>query len=153
MNRIAFLVACAVVSACSGSNPEQQQAIGNLQADDLTGEYTMLHTVMHLGANDWEEAEVRDTLSISQQGDSTSFYLALVQTNYHICEMEGTGTRTSDGITTPPENIEFGGEVDVCRFRLVADADTIRLVDEGNICRRYYCGARAYLDGVAFPRR
>ena len=153
MNRIALILALVLISACSSGRPESQQAVKDPVSDDLTGEYTNVHTIMHVGESDWEEATVRDTLSIRQQRDSTAFYFALVQANYHICEMQGTGTRTSDAIAAPPETIEFGGEEDVCLLRIVAETDTIRLVDEGNVCRRYYCGARASIDGIAFPRR
>lgn len=150
MSRIALLIFVVFFSGCTVGAPPFVEDAG---IDDLTGEYTMSHTIMHVGEDGWEESVVRDTLSISLQGDTVSFYFALVQANYHICEMGGTGARTSEGIAAPPELIEFGGEEDVCRLRIVAERDTIRLVDEGNVCRRYYCGARAYIDGVAFPRQ
>jgi len=152
MKRIALCLVLGFVSACAGGAPESLPVIEEPGMDDLAGEYLNVHTIMHVGETGWEEAVVRDTLSIRQQGDSTAFYFALVQANYHICEMQGTGTRTSDAIAAPPETIEFGGEEDVCLLRIVAEADTIRLVDEGDVCRRYYCGARASINGVAFPR-
>jgi hypothetical protein len=152
MKRIALCLVLGFVSACAGGAPESLPVIEEPGMDDLAGEYLNIHTIMHVGETGWEEAVVRDTLSIWPRGDSTAFYLALVQTNYHICEMQGMGVQTPEGIATSPELIGFGGEEDVCLLRIVAEADTIRLVDEGDVCRRYYCGARAFINGVAFPR-
>ncbi len=152
MKPFALVALCGLLSACTGSVPQPPQQGGPAQIN-LTGEYTSIHTITFLGEKDWEEGEVRDTLSIVEEGDSARFYFGLVQTNFHLCEMQGEGIRTPDGIVAPPEEIEFGGETATCNLRIVADSDTIRLVDEDNICRRYYCGARASIDGVEFPRR
>lgn len=156
MNRFVPLIALLGLAACAGlasvEAPVTAEA-DDRSGDDLSGEYVRWHTITYLGEKDWEEGEVRDTLAIRQQGTEASFFFALIHTNFHLCEMEGSGVVTADGLIAAPEEITFGGETDTCRLRIAADADTLRLVDEGNVCRRYYCGARGFIDGIAFPRR
>lgn len=150
MKRIIPFILSGLLAACSGPPPTPpNESPGQ---PDLTGEYTRFHTISYVGEEDWDEGEVRDTLSIVDHGGTATFFFALVQTNFHICEMEGTGIRIADRIEAPPEEVEFAGEVDTCRFRIVADGDELRLEDEGNTCRRYYCGVRASIDGVTFSR-
>lgn len=148
MRRETFLlVIMAMLAACS--SPAETV----VQQEDLSGEYVNDHTIMHVGETDWEESMVRDSLSIVQNDGSASFHFMLVQTNYHTCEMQGVGRVDGSTIFVAPEPVDFGGEEATCTLRIEADSNVIRLVDPDNVCRRYYCGARAGIDQTEFPRQ
>ena len=138
-----------MVSACSAPDAVPHSPA----ADDLTGGYVHHHVITHLGEKGWEEPTVGDTLSLRQVGDSLEIYLALIHTNYHICEMQTSAVRRGSGFESAPEAIEFGGEASECVLRVTATSDSIAIHDVENQCRRYYCGARGYIDGSVFPRR
>ncbi|MDX1438458.1 MAG: hypothetical protein R3284_01010, partial [Rubricoccaceae bacterium] len=63
--RIGSVVVICMVSACA-SVPVADDSSASVAQDDLTGAYTNPHTIMHVGETDWEEANVRDTLSVVQ---------------------------------------------------------------------------------------
>jgi uncharacterized protein len=97
----------------------------------------------------WKVGESDDCLSISPSADGgADFSIESIQTNGHSCSIYETAQRVDNGfefLDQQPENKAW----EQCRLRLVVKQGVIEVETEG--CRGY-CGMRAGLDGMSFPR-
>jgi uncharacterized protein len=100
-------------------------------------------------AQDWKVGESTDCLSITASADGAAeFSIESIQTNGHSCAIYETAHRTDNVF----EFLDLRPEAeawDQCRLRLVVKQGVIEVEAEG--CRGY-CGMRAGLDGMSFPR-
>lgn len=144
-----FLAGCAPTPATAG--PVFAGPMMAPSADDLTGAYVRLHTIQVYDGKDWASSKVNDTLALTQDGDSLAVEFVLLHANAHLCEFHGTAVREGEGFVAR-EIVEVGAEKEVCSLRITASPDSITLLDDDNVCRQYYCGARGSIDGITFSR-
>lgn len=147
--------ACSTPATKTGDDlPKEQNTTPNdapatTAAPSITGSYTYDHTIMVMGSEQEEDEEVSDCLAITEEGDTLSFSVALIQANEHSCELSGKATKQSDGSFLYTEEIEDEG---TCKFVITIEDASIDLTDVDDICRTYYCGARASFDSASFQR-
>lgn len=90
-------------------------------------------------------------LDVLPQADGT-FRISVesAQANAHICGFEGPGTKTNDGFLFS-ERLDDGTE---CTLTVrMDDLGNVSFQDPGYACTRYYCGARAAFDAIAFSAK
>jgi len=119
----------------------------------LFGDYAMPRTIMALDsdAEDWSTQAVDDCLSLHGADDgSVSFTFQLTQTNFHQCSMSGRLRVAGDHLAYLAD-AESAGEPP-CALRITATGGEIVLHDPDGACQRYWCGARAAIDGARFAR-
>jgi uncharacterized protein len=97
-----------------------------------------------------------DCIALTPIGDDVlRFDLELVGGNGHMCEMHGKAEASDeDGVYVHHQVLEphDNGALVQCELKLRLYRGYLVLQDVAHQCRQYYCGARAGLDGVGFPR-
>jgi hypothetical protein len=118
---------------------------------DLSGNYYLVrdNAIFEGPETGWVKTKTEDYLSLNKNNDSTfSFKFTLVQTNAHICSIEGKIAFTQGVLQYIPNP---GDDVDAqCRFSIKEKSSTIELVDPEGAWRREYCGMRAGINGSEF---
>lgn len=118
---------------------------------DLSGNYYIVrdNAIFEGAEAGWVKTKTEDCLSLKKNDDGTfSFKFTLVQTNAHICSMEGKMAFTQGVLQYIPNPDD---EVDAqCRFSIKEKSSTIELIDPEGACRREYCGMRAGINGTEF---
>jgi hypothetical protein len=101
--------------------------------------------------DDWVGSAAEDCLRLKQRADGgLDFAFQLIATNAHVCSMGGVAQRSGDAYEYR-ETIELSKDETLdCVLRLRLQPDRIVLEDAGQVCRRWYCGARAGIDGSEF---
>lgn len=118
------------------------------EALELTGIYLTPHTISLYDGVNWVDEPVSDCLSlVHKDEDVLSFRFQLVQTNAHLCYMEGQAV-LEDERWVYRETLDDGSP---CELRIDVSDKVIALEDVEDHCRAYYCGARAYIF-ASFPR-
>lgn len=111
--------------------------------------YLYPHITSILGANDWESILVQDRLMFHPLGNGrAAFFLSNVAANAHHCTFEGIAEKTGDKWAWESTMFAFdSGKAETCRLEFSRwDGGYLSVSagsDDGNICHRYFCGARA----------
>lgn len=97
----------------------------------------------------WQTEQLQDCLRIDAPLTSGELPLRIlsVQTNGHSCEIEALAKRDGDSLLVEQE----GSDGQTCQVRLRFLAQRIRVLAESPACE-HFCGARASLNGVEYPR-
>ena len=113
--------------------------------------------------NGWSPARVEDTLSIAARPNGRLWIsVTLVQGNAHMCLLDGLADYTNGEIvyrSDDPGNQAQDSNADPeapCEVRVrVSETDglTLSVPDAAQQGCRWFCGARATLDGAVFPWR
>src|SRR4030042_3743423 len=93
-------------------------------------------------------ADVKDEFELTPIEDGIQFAFQITAPNYHFCRMKGTAIKKA----THYEYREMvrGSE---CVLKIFVTDDSVRLEDEGLVCRTAHCGARGGIDGARFTRK
>ena len=148
--RLAVLLVLPL-AACAASDTAPEAGSSRAPAPPLTGTYTDDHEVGVFNGADVVPEPVTDVLVLIERGDSLEVAFDLVGANAHLCGFGGTMGRER-GVWTWRETLDLADAPEACVLSLEVAADTLRLHDLGQVCRSYYCGARAAIDGAAFAR-
>ena len=141
-----------VLAACSGcAAPEATRPEPLAPEATLSGTYSYDHEVGVFDGTDFVPEPTSDVLVLIERGDSLAVAFDLVRTNAHLCSFGGTMTRER-GVWTWHETLDLGDAPEACMLTLEVTADSLTLHDRDGVCRQYYCGARAAIDGAAFAR-
>ena len=143
--RAALLVLALGLAACSSAPAAPE-------APPLSGTYTHDHEVGIFDGTDFAPTEVTDTMTLIERGDSLFVAVDLIGANAHLCAFRGTMGAAPSGGWVWRETLDEIYDNQTCELSLDVSPTTIRLSDRDSNCRRYYCGARAGLDGAAFER-
>jgi len=103
----------------------------------------------------WEPKEVENCLALAPDGEnSVKFSFVLIHTNGHQCQMDGVATLVGNHLEfRPPSEQGPSEEQNQCLLRIKVRKHSIILEDNELMCRTYYCGARAGIDGWGFDRK
>jgi uncharacterized protein len=117
----------------------------------LSGRYVVEKTVALVGGEDPQLVGGNDCLSLLPRADG-DFDLSIesIQTNAHSCSVTGIVRADGQGLRLVAGSTAEGGD-DECALRLVVEQGELRVEDADATCRAW-CGARARLDGLRFPR-
>lgn len=119
----------------------------------VAGRYIVDHTVALVG-EEMTRATVSDCLALESREDG-SFRLSIesVQANAHLCSFEarvradGSVLRVVPGSTSDDDDVDGPG----CALAVRVENGELQVEDPDGACHRY-CGARARLGGLRFPR-
>lgn len=93
---------------------------------------------------------VEDYIAVGAVSDSRLLvHFQSTQANGHSCELQGEFLKKDKSwIYSEPEPKETLG----CEIKLQFQKNRAAIVTNGDSSCRYYCGARAHLDGISYPR-
>jgi hypothetical protein len=133
------LCICGLVGAVHA-----QDALDNKQSTL----YVNVHKIGYFDeSSEMKWADVEDEFELTPIEDGIQFSFHITAPNYHFCGMKGTAIKKS----THYEYREMvrGSE---CVLKIFVTDGTVRLEDEGLVCRTVHCGARGGIDGIRFTR-
>ncbi len=100
-----------------------------------------------------EPVKTEDCLTLKpSKGNSIHFSFNLVGANGHTCSMEGEAIFTGSAYQSVPDAGDADAPKD-CKLLVHIKRNTVALEDIDGVCREYFCGARAAIDGVEFGRK
>lgn len=152
---VAIVLASSFLGLAACASRTAPPAVSNRAASadpveaPLAGSYTTRHTItMVCDSPDPCEEEVTDRLSIEPvDGGDLAVTIDVVRDNGHSCSFADRLERDPADPARWRFHTDDDAEGGACDLTLVRYPDRVELAAEG--CR-YYCGARAYLDGI-FP--
>lgn len=141
-----YLINALVICVCGLVGAVHAQDALDLKQPKL---YVNIHKIGYFDeSSEMKWADVKEEFELTPIENGIQFSFHIIATNYHTCSMRGTAIKKATHYEY--REIVHGNP---CVLKIFVADDTVRLKDEGIVCRRFYCGARGGIDGARFTRK
>jgi len=121
---------------------------------DIFGNFTITRDnyLHNPDTNKDEPVKTTDCLTIKKsKGDKIHFSFILIGANGHTCGMDGEAVLKDGAYAAVADKTDPDYPKD-CKLKIRIKRNTILLEDADDGCKSYFCGMRAFINGVEFLR-